>query len=84
MIPLSNREKFIKLIKQGMDIRSASKEASITRSNLYKYFKEMSGFRDEVDQIIKDNLKNAKSLQEKADAENLLKLKQLILNRKGQ
>jgi len=82
MIPLPNREKFIKLLKGGMDIRNACKEASITRSNLYKYFKDMPGFRTEVDAIVSEvSLKSEtqKKLQEEA---NLLEIKKMILNRK--
>jgi|GEM_PF-4995141 len=82
MIPLPNREKFIKLLKGGMDIRNACKEASITRSNLYKYFKEFPAFKDEADKYIehaKLNAQTAKKLQEEA---NLMKIKKMILNRK--
>lgn len=82
MIPLPNRERFLRLLKDGADIRHACKEASITRSNLYKYFKEMPGFREEVNAIIKDTAEHAKSLREKADADNLLKIKMMIKNRK--
>jgi hypothetical protein len=52
MIPLENRNYFLKRLKAGWDIRTACSDAKITRSVLYKYFKEFPVFRAEVDKTI--------------------------------
>lgn len=82
MIPLENRTYLIKKLKDGMDIRSACVEAKITRSNLYKYFKEVPGFRDEVDKTIKTFIARKEKSDMMSERRNLMHIKEIIRNRK--
>lgn len=53
MLPPENKKWLLKKLKDGFDIRAACSDAKITRSVLYKYFKENPAFRAEVDKVIK-------------------------------
>lgn len=82
MIPLSNREKLIKLLNRGLDIRAACAEAKITRSNLYKYFKDFPAYRIEIDEAVKSFKEKQNAQLEKAAAEGLAKIKEIVFKRR--
>ncbi len=77
MIPLPNREKLLKLVREGSDIRNACKESEISKSSLYRYFAEFPSYKKEVydamDAHNADMLKRAEK-KEKEMMENLKKM----------
>lgn len=81
MIPLSNREIFISLLKQGMDIRNACKEASISKSSLYRYFAEFPGYKNEVYDAMDLARKDTQKRVDNEELERMEILKKMIKSR---
>jgi isoprenylcysteine carboxyl methyltransferase (ICMT) family protein YpbQ len=82
MIPLENRTYLIKRLKQGWDIRTAAADAKITRSTLYKYFKEFPAFRADVDKVIATFIARKQKKDTLTERYNLMHLKEIARNRR--
>lgn len=82
MIPPENLTILIKRLKEGWDIRNACAEAKISRSDLYKHFKEMPDFRDKVDKTIDTFNRRKQKKDMLSERHNLMKVKELSRNKK--
>ncbi len=82
MIPPENRKYLIKKLKDGFDIRAACADAKITRSVLYKYFKENPAFRAEVDRVIATFAQRQEKSAKMNARHKLMHLKETLRNHK--
>jgi hypothetical protein len=80
MIPLENRNYLIKRLKAGWDIRQACSDAKITRSVLYKYFKEFPAFRAEVDKTIATYVARQEKSDKMSKRRQLMHVKEMNKN----
>lgn len=80
MIPPENKKYLLKKLKDGFDIRAACSDAKITRSVLYKYFKENPSFRAEVDKVIKTFAQRQEKSAKMSARHRLMHLKEAVRN----
>lgn len=82
MIPLENRTYLLKKLKEGMDIRNGCIAAKISRSTLYKYFKEDPEFKDKVNTTIAIATSRKEKSEKMKKRRNLMHVKETLKNRK--